>query len=288
MTTVSRSGELGDDETFARAAQPRQFIVTLYGLYSRRDGGWLSVASIVGLLGELDIDGTAVRSSISRLKRRGILQAERRDGAAGYALSPEGLAILEEGDYRIFHRDAASLTDGWILAVFSVPESERHKRHLIRSQLSRLGFGTVAPGIWIAPAHLREATADTLRRRDLDQYAEIFRGEHLAFGDMAAKVRQWWDFDELETLYSAFLAEHEPAYTRWRRRRSTDEREAFADHMRLLTDWRRLPYLDPGLPSELLPRRWVGARAAQLFFDLQDRLREPAQAYVAKVLAARR
>lgn len=287
MTTVSRIAEGTDNDTFAKAAQPRQFIVTLYGLYSRHDGGWLSVASIVDLLGELDIDGAAVRSSISRLKRRGIVTAQRRGGAAGYALSPTGLAILEEGDQRIFHREPATLADGWILAVFSVPESERHKRHLIRSQLTRLGFGTVAPGVWIAPAHLRQAAEDTLRRRDLDQYAEVFRGEHLAFGDMAAKVREWWDFDELEALYSAFLAEHEPAHARWRRRRTDDERQAFADHMRLLTDWRRLPYLDPGLPAELLPPRWVGARAAGLFFDLQDRLREPAQAYASAVLAAR-
>ena len=27
-----------------------------------------------------------------------------------------------------------------------------------RSQLSRLGFGTAAPGVWIAPAYLHEAT----------------------------------------------------------------------------------------------------------------------------------
>ena len=79
-------------------AQPRQLIVTVYGLYARAEGGWMSVASLISLLTDLGVDEPAVRSSISRLKRRGILHAGRRDGAAGYALSDEALAILREGD----------------------------------------------------------------------------------------------------------------------------------------------------------------------------------------------
>ncbi|MEU4803958.1 PaaX family transcriptional regulator C-terminal domain-containing protein [Actinosynnema sp. NPDC023587] len=279
MTTGSGEVGFADVDSYAKAAQPRQFIVTLYGLFSRDHAGWLSVASVVGLLGELDIDEAAVRSSISRLKRRDVLQAERRGGAAGYALSPAGLAILDEGDHRIFRRKRATLADGWLLAVFSVPESERNKRHLLRSQLSRLGFGTTAPGVWIAPAHLHEPTADILRSQDLHGYADLFRADHLAFGDLAGKVRRWWDLDQLEALYSAFLTEHGPSLERWRGRRTVDERAAFADYVRLLTDWRRLPYLDPGLPEELLPPEWIGIRAADLFFSLQDRLEGPARAH---------
>lgn len=50
----------------------------------------------------------------------------------------------------------------------------------------------------------------------------------------------------------------------------------------MLTDWRQLPYLDPGLPAELLPDDWVGIRAAELFFTLQSRLENGARAYVAR------
>ncbi|RKT54841.1 PaaX family transcriptional regulator [Saccharothrix australiensis] len=286
MTTVPAAGEAGfaDGDTSTKAARPRQLIVTLYGLFARGRGGWLSVASVVGLLRELDVDEPAVRSSVSRLKRRDVLQAERRDGTAGYALSPAGLAILREGDHRIFRRERATSADGWLLAVFSVPEAERHKRHLLRSQLSRLGFGTAAPGVWIAPAHLHEPTADILRSQDLHGYADLFRADHLAFGDLAAKVRRWWDLDQLEALYSAFLAEHGP--TPDRHRRAVDGRAAFVDYVRLLTDWRRLPYLDPGLPEDLLPPDWIGVRAADLFFSLQDRLEDAARAYGSRVIGA--
>jgi phenylacetic acid degradation operon negative regulatory protein len=274
-------------EATGRGAQPRQLIVTVYGLYSRDTDGWMSVASLVSLLRDLGVDEAAVRSSISRLKRRGILVARRAGGAAGYELSGEGQAILREGDHRIFRRDRARLGDGWLLAVFSVPEAERHQRHVLRSQLSRLGFGTAAPGVWIAPAYLHEATAEMLARLGLSGYADLFRADHLAFGDLAAKVRQWWDLDRTERLARDFVAAYEPVLRGWSGRRAASRPgEAFADYVRVLTDWRRLPYLDPGLPAELLPPGWTGARAAEIFFSLQSRLAGAAGEHAARASRA--
>ena len=64
------------------------------------------------------------------------------------------------------------------------------------------------------------------------------------------------------------------------------DRAAFGDYVRALTDWRRLPYLDPGLPAELLPDGWAGVRAADVFFALRSRLAEPASAHVRRVLGS--
>lgn len=271
-------------EALGRGQQPRQLIVTVYGLYARDGGGWLSVASLVRLLADLGVDEPAVRSSISRLKRRGILIAERCRGAAGYELSRAALEILREGDERIFHRGRGTLADGWVLAVFSVPEAQRQQRHVLRTQLTRLGFGTAAPGVWIAPANLREVAAETLRRHELDGYAELFHAEHLAFGDVREKVSQWWDLEQLQQLYSGFIEAYQPMLRRWRRRRAARGPEAFADYVRVLTDWRRLPYLDPGLPIELLPEGWNGAVAADVFFGLKNCLEQRAHDHVDSLL----
>jgi phenylacetic acid degradation operon negative regulatory protein len=283
VTAVAETNEQGGDAT-ARSARPRHLIVTVYGLYARSDGGWLSVAALIRLLAELGVDEPAVRSAISRLKRRGILDAQRQEGSAGYRLSAEALAILREGDARIFRQRRAALVDGWLLAVFSVPEAERHRRHVLRSELTRLGFGMVAPGVWIVPAHPQDATADTLRRLGLDAYADLFHADHLAFGDPSGKIRRWWDLDELERRYEAFIRAYEPTLRRWENE-TAEDRQAFADYVRAVTDWRRLPYLDPGLPAELLPEGWVGIRAAEDFFALRSLLEEPARAYVTSVMA---
>jgi phenylacetic acid degradation operon negative regulatory protein len=257
--------------------QPRALIVTIYGLYARADG-WLPVAALVRLLAQLDVDEPAVRSAISRLKRRGLLEAVRRDGIAGYALSEGAQAILAEGDARIFAPPTPRLADGWLLAVFSVPEAERAKRHTLRSQLAALGFGVAAPGVWVAPAHRFDLTAATLQRHGLAGYVDLFRAEHLAFGDITKHARDWWNLDELRTDYDNFVAGYAPVLDR-------NPATPLPDWVRALTAWRRLPYRDPGLPLELLPADWPGHTAQALLTALRDRLEEPALACAITMLA---
>jgi phenylacetic acid degradation operon negative regulatory protein len=276
---------ISDDGERGRGHQPRALIVTVYGLYAREHGGWLGVASLIRLLAEAGVDEPSVRSSISRLKRRGILVAERIDGVAGYALSAQARAILDEGDRRIFERRRATPDEGWVLAVFSVPETERDKRHQLRSRLSWLGFGTVSAGVWIAPAHLFGEARDALDRDGLAAYVDLFTAQYRAFADVRGQVPRWWDLDRLQALYQDFLADHGRLLTRYRRQRRIDDRQAFADYVRALTAWRRLPYSDPGLAPELLPRGWQGVRAAETFFELRRLLDEPAHRFVESVRA---
>ena len=266
-----------------RPVQPRALIVTIYGLYAREAGGWLSVASLIRLMASAGADEPAVRSSISRLKQRGILAPVRAGGAAGYALSPAGREILAEGDRRIFELPRAMLSDGWLLAVFSVPEQERRRRHALRSRLAWLGFGTVSAGVWIAPGHLAGQAADVLRRHDLSGYVDLFRADYLAFGEVRELIGRWWDLERLAREYQAFLAESAPVLARWERDPAQRDQQAFADYVRVLTAWRRLPFLDPGLPAELLPGQWPGLAAAEAFAALRARLAGPARAHVLAV-----
>jgi phenylacetic acid degradation operon negative regulatory protein len=278
MTTFTEAADRAD----AWQGQPRALIVTIYGLYAREAGGWLSVAALIRLMAELGVDEAAVRSSISRLKQRGILEPRRLDGAAGYALSRLGRDILAEGDQRIFDRPRARPDDGWLLVVFSVPEAERRRRHALRSRLTWLGFGTVSAGVWIAPGHLAAETAGVLERAGLSGYVSLFRAEYLAFGDLREQVARWWDTGRLQELYQAFLDAAEPVLARWEGDGAA-EGEAFADYVRALTAWRRLPFLDPGLPAELLPDGWNGLRADAAFAALRGRLAGPARAHVLAV-----
>lgn len=262
----------------------RALIVTIYGLYAREVGGWLGVSTIIRLMAQLEVDEPAVRSSISRLKRRGILEPERIDGRAGYTLSAQARDILDAGDRRIFGRRRGTVDEGWVLAVFSVPESERGRRHTLRSRLSWLGFGSVGPGVWVAPAHLHDEAREMLLREELAEYVDLFQATYLGFSAAAEEVARWWDLEGLDELYEQFCTEHAPVLARWRSRRGKDDPGlAFADYVRVLTAWRRLPYLDPGLAPELLPRDWSGARAADLFFALRRRLEDPSRRFVDEV-----
>ena len=146
--------------------------------------------------------------------------------------------MLREGDHRIWSRPRATAADGWLVLVFSVPESERDRRHALRSLLSGLGFGTAAPGVWVAPATLYDETLRALDRTGLTSYTEFFRGDYLGAGDVSSRMREWWDVDALTALYAEFCAEWRPAA---RRRSAPSLAEAFAEYVPMLTSWRRLP-----------------------------------------------
>jgi phenylacetic acid degradation operon negative regulatory protein len=278
VTVITKATE-ATDAAEARSQRPRALIVTVYGAYGRELGGWISVANLIALMSACGVDEPAVRSSISRLKRRGILTADRREGAAGYSLSEAGREILTQGDHRIFERHTASLEEGWVLAVFSVPESERQKRHALRSRLTWLGFGNASSGVWIAPAHLYDEVREALIRLDLAGYVNLFRADYLAFTDLKESVASWWDLESLRSMYDEFLATYTPVLARWEAQ-VTPSAEAFGDYVRALTDWRRLPFLDPGLPPELLPADWPGSAAADLFARLEALLHEPGLKHV--------
>ncbi|MGW7302824.1 MULTISPECIES: PaaX family transcriptional regulator [unclassified Streptomyces] len=253
---------------------PRSLIVTLYGAYGRHVPGPVPVAELIRLLAAVGVDAPSVRSSVSRLKRRGLLvPARTAEGAAGYELSPDARQLLDDGDRRVY-ATTSSDEEGWVLAVFSVPESERQKRHVLRSRLAGLGFGTAAPGVWIAPARLYEETRHTLARLRLEPYVDFFRGEHLGFTPTVEAVTRWWDLADIAKQHDAFLDRHAPVLHAWEQRAETPPEEAYRDYLLALDSWRHLPYVDPGLPARLLPADWPGARSAAVFRALHERLRD--------------
>lgn len=263
--------------------RPSSLINTVYGAFLRRLGGWISIADLITLMGELDVDGPAVRSAISRLKKRGVLEPQSR-GATGYRLSPAAHPVFDEGDRRIFTSlEPADLADGWAMAVFSVPESERSHRYQLRTRLTWLGFGNIAPGVWLAPGRLLDDARGMLERLGLSDYVHLFAAEYAAFSDLPDTVSSWWDFPAIQTQYAAFTDAYAPVVARLSAGPEPDPAQAFRHYVPLLTQWRRLPYLDPGLPTELLPADWNAVAARQVFQQLHTVLLEPSLRHVQDV-----
>jgi phenylacetic acid degradation operon negative regulatory protein len=267
----------------------QHLIVTIYGLYAREQGGVLAVSDLISLLSDLGVESAGVRSSVSRLKKRGVLVSLKQGGSAAYKLAPGLDEVFKAGDERIFSPKRAQNADDWILTSFSVPESQRHLRHKLRAILTRMGCGQVSAGLWIAPGHLAAEVALQLQRAELMDYADLFRGAYLGEAELAAKVSQWWDLASLEALYQDFLDAHSDVLLRWTEGQDASSetlRQAFADYVTTLTQWRRLPYMDPGLPAKYLPEDWAGLAAERLFADLHDRLAPMARQYAQSLLGS--
>jgi phenylacetic acid degradation operon negative regulatory protein len=268
----------------------RALVLELFGGFIRRLGGWVAVATLVHLLDDLGVDERTTRAAASRMRQTGLLErAQGPGGAVGYCLTPRAAAILEEGDRRIFQvRQPTELRDGWVLVVFSIPETRRDLRHALRSRLLRLGFGNAAPGVWLAPRWQVDELRSWVERLGVAAYVDVFEAHYRGSAAVERLVRRCWDLGALRARYVAFIEAQAPVLTRRLLDRDgacADPHTAFVEYTLALSAWRRLPYPDPGLPAELLPPDWEGFRAAELFFRLRERLEGSAFDYVRELTA---
>jgi phenylacetic acid degradation operon negative regulatory protein len=252
---VSRRREVGN-------ASARSLLMTMLGEFVLpRGGGPVWTQALVSGLGLFGIEAKSARQALARTAAEGWLAPERVGRQVRWSLTPHGRRLLSEGARRIyaFGREEVQWDGRWLVLLVSVPESQRDLRHRIRTQLSWAGFGSPAPGVWVSPHVSQQAEA----RRILDEAgvsgsAMSFAASYGALGSQDMLAARSWDLGALEQRYEEFIDEFTglgPA---------TGEAVLRAQ-TRLVHEWRRFPFLDPGLPVQLLPENWSGAKAADLF-----------------------
>jgi phenylacetic acid degradation operon negative regulatory protein len=69
-----------------------------------------------------------------------------------------------------------------------------------------------------------------------------------------------WDLDALAAEYEGFIKV-------FLRRTPRSDEARFVALVELVHAWRRFPFIDPEIPPRLLPPRWPGRRAKDLFDD---------------------
>ena len=261
--------------------RPKTLILDLYGRYSPQFRGWLAVSDLVKMMGLLGVDEQAVRSAVSRMTRRGLLHQDVRDRVRGYATTPTADELFADGDRRIYaSMEPASLADGWVLLSFSMPENERDKRHVLRSTLMWLGLGNLSSALWIGPQRLLPEVLASMKSLGFEDYVDVFTTRYEGLGDVKELVSRSWDLPHLAEEYTAFIDVHSPRLAALKRGTVDDER-AFIIYTHALHEWRKFPYLDPGLPTELLPSKWPGVTAAKVFHELRSRLEPSAFRFAA-------
>ncbi|MFI1919126.1 PaaX family transcriptional regulator C-terminal domain-containing protein [Nocardia sp. NPDC020380] len=265
------------DDIDARPGSATSLARTVLGAYVRELGGWLAIADFTTLLAPLGVPEPSTRTAVTRLKTKGVLQPETRNGRNGYRLTAAAEAMYLRGDPRIFGFRQMSEGDPWHLISFNIPESARPARHQLRRRLTSIGCGTVSPGLWICPDYLADEATAIVTALDLAPYVTAFRASALTVPDSPrAAAARWWDLAALSTLHRRFIDNHRSLSAA---RRLTDE-EAFRLFVPLLDEWRTIPYLDPGLPDSMLPADWPGPESVRLFAEAQRRCLAPSRRWV--------
>ncbi|GAA3548925.1 PaaX family transcriptional regulator C-terminal domain-containing protein [Amycolatopsis ultiminotia] len=263
------------------ARTPQELVITLLGSYvSPRETRRVWSGGLVALLRELGLSDGAARISLTRLVRRDLLAPHREGRLVHYSLTPRTVALLADGDRRIFglgRRDRPVGT--WTVLWQNIPESRRPARERLVRRLRFLGFGPVQDGTWLAP-HDREAEVlEVLGELDVTEHAGLMLGMPSAALDVRRFAGRAWDLDGLSARYDAFVTEFGSCP------RDLPDAEAFTVRTRLVHAYRVFPSLDPELPADLIPAPGRRAAAVELFHDRYTALAPAAQRHFDRVLS---
>jgi phenylacetic acid degradation operon negative regulatory protein len=257
----------------------RSALFDLYGDHLRPRGGTAPVAALVRLLASLDITAPAVRTAISRMVRQGWLAPTRVAGGRGYALTERAHQRLDDAAARIYRTRDVQWDGYWDLLVVD-PVQHRSSRERVRSGLAFLGYAPLTDSTWISP--FPSAEVDAVLQAEKATAARFAARD----GDPRVRANKAWDLEALGTAYARW---HEEAQQLVRApeepKASSPDEQAFATRSRLVHEWRKFLFVDPGLPPELLPVDWPGHGAAGFFAEEAARLMPAASRFVDDCLA---
>jgi phenylacetic acid degradation operon negative regulatory protein len=266
---------------------PQELVMTLLGSHVHpRDSRKVWSGGLVALLGELGFSDGAARIALARLAHRGLLARHKQGRLVHYTLPTRTVALLEDGDRRIFSLGQEPETPRepgkWTVLWQSIPEDRRQARERLVRRLRFLGFGSIQDGTWLAPHDREDAVVALLDELRVAEYASLMLGRPSASLDVRAFAGRAWDLDELDRRYDTFVAEF-GGYSSSSGRGKLDDPSAFRLRTRLVHTFRHFPSFDPELPSELIPAPPKRADAVALFHHLYAVLAPAAQRHFDEV-----
>lgn len=251
-------------------------LLTALGELVLRRGTPMWTATLVAILDAHGFGEKNARQAVARQAERGLLRGERIGRQTRWSLTERAREILVAGTERIFDFSGqpTSGRDDWLLVAFSVPEEMRLARVRLRRELGFLGFGFPGPGVAVCAHAGREAAAaQVLEHLGVAAHCLTFRG---APGELTGEtdlVERAWDLEDLAGRYREFLVRFDGVTPGC----PADAGRAVTD---LVHQWRQFPFIDPELPEHLLPARWPGRAAKELFDRCHRAWSPPALAWV--------
>lgn len=260
----------------------RSMIFTIYGDYIHHYGNKIWIGSLIRLLKEFGHNEQSVRVAVSRIMKQGWLQSEKIGNKSYYFLTPRGEARIEEAAIRIFNLKPRDWDGKWRMLMYTIPEEKRRIRDELRKELLWSGFGSFSSGCWISPNNLDKEVKLLIEKYDIQAYADFFISEYKGPQENKTLVEKGWPLQEIDAKYEEFISTYSKQYiihkSRMDKGQMTDA-ECFVERTKLVHEYRKFLFADPGLPTELLPKGWNGNHAALLFEQYYKLLAQPASRF---------
>jgi phenylacetic acid degradation operon negative regulatory protein len=156
----------------------------------------------------------------------------------------------------------------------------------LKRELTWLGFGIIAPGVFAHPSPDRAGVERVLGKLGVADLVERMTAtpERLRPERSRDLLQSCWDLAALGAAYRRFIERFRPVWQALEKAPDPDPETCFALRTLLIHEYRRIILRDPELPAELLSPDWAGATARVLCRNLYRRAAPAAERHVMAVL----
>jgi phenylacetic acid degradation operon negative regulatory protein len=252
---------------------PQHLLATLLGSYGIGRREPVPAGMFPLLLAEFGISPAGARNALSRVARRGLLEATGAGRSRAYRMTDAARAVQERRhrQFATFGQPPPPWDGKWTVVLYSVPEDDRTLRQALRTKLTRAGFGAMRDGVWATPRD-RQAEAAEVMKLVEPSPAAVLRAGLVASSASFPDLSRMFALAALKADYEDFVSQFAPVRDRLRDG-TVAQAEALVTRTRLMDSWREFADADPDLPDELLPAGWPRARAREVFTELDEALR---------------
>ncbi|TCT04224.1 phenylacetic acid degradation operon negative regulatory protein PaaX [Aquabacter spiritensis] len=234
------------DHVRAEPSRTWSIIVTIYGDAIVPRGGSVWLGTLAAIFQRIGLSDGVVRTAMSRLASDGWLERTKAGRNAYYRLAGKGEETFRRATAQIYSRTAPPFA-GHFEMILAEPAA--------RPALEAAGFGSPAPGVWVAPG-------GTVPPDGLEGAVRLSAG-----GDAAANralAARAWPLDATGAAYARFLDAFAPLRAALDAGQTLADLDCLVARVLMIHEYRRIVLRDPVLPAEILPQDWPGTAARAL------------------------
>ena len=147
-----------------------------------------------------------------------------------------------------------------VARLYEIPEKKRDLRDRLRREMRGWGLGPWHRSFWLTPHPIIPDLKNLVFGKEEEKYIQSFEATHV-FGDMDILVEKVWGKSALDKRYrDLFKKWHDVLSTEVSKEEKM--RQIIYAYIHLLRD-------DPGLPSSLIGRKWIGFEAFDIFKEVR-------------------